>query len=216
MLMMTACVLGFVLPLFDAEIVGDLVSDGDVLWRSERSCGVNALYMLRRLNGVECDFAVLHSALVKDELASLNDIRVIATKIGCPVSIRKLSPAELQSYGKPILVHLEAVDIRGALMGHFIVVTQVFDDHVDYLDGTTAEPLQMTRRDFEREWSGFAATLPESRNWGSVLEMGMAFCVGVGGSMWIRRISDRRGVNTAKLHDTDGETDSTSNLEILQ
>lgn len=135
----------------------DLSADRSIYWRSERCCALNSLYMLLRLESIKCDYLTLRDSLLKEDLSSLEDIRRAASDLGVTLRVVHATPEELRTINGPVLVHFETVTLRGNNAGHFGIVTEIADHHVAFLDGTTAEPMEMSISEFERHWSGYAA-----------------------------------------------------------
>jgi ABC-type bacteriocin/lantibiotic exporter with double-glycine peptidase domain len=160
-----------------------------ILWRSERACALNSLYMLLKLEDLVADYVTLRQRLLKEELSSLNDIALSAAAMGIDVQVAKSTPFGLRSLNRPAVVHLEAVSLDGTEHGHFVVVTAFDDDGVSYVDGTTAEPMQISVAEFERQWSGYLAFIrPTQRVGRLVMEGTIALCIGIVlGMLWRTR-----------------------------
>jgi len=145
----------FTLVLF--SVTPSLESEGiEVVWRSERVCGLNSVYFLLTLTGHEADYLQMQRSLLKEKLVSLGDIQESAESYGMPVRIALLTPLELRSLHVPVIAHFDTVEVSGFNQGHFVVVFDTDDEGVHYLDGTTAEVFHVPWRKFERAWSGYA------------------------------------------------------------
>ncbi|WP_417393243.1 cysteine peptidase family C39 domain-containing protein [Gimesia sp.] len=154
----------FTLALFSVnQTTGNQdINVNNVVWRSERVCGVNSLYFLLTLSGHKADYLKLQDNLLKEKLVSLEDIRKSAESHGMPVCVTVLTPEELRSLATPVIVHLDNVDISGSTQGHYVVIFETDVEGVHYLDGTTAESFHISWREFERAWSGYAVYPYES------------------------------------------------------
>ena len=141
----------------------------DQVWRSERVCGVNALYFLLRAADVEAEYAVLSDRLLdrSDALPSLADLKSEASRWGTTLRIARFAPDDLRAAPKPIVAHLDAVAASGEISGHFVVVTAADEEGVTYVDGSTAETREMDWPLFKRGWSGHVAHLvpPTLHGW---------------------------------------------------
>jgi hypothetical protein len=130
-----------------------------VIWRSERACGLNSLYFLLRCSGVEPDYIAMQGGLLTEEMSSLFDLKAKARDYGMALEVVRLVPEGLRSAPRPIIAHMEIAGVGGQAGGHFVVVTHTDDESVSYVDGSTAQSHTVTWRDFNKEWSGYAAYL---------------------------------------------------------
>ena len=128
----------------------------NILWRAERVCGVNCIYLLLRHFDRQADYGALETELVRDDFTSLVDLKRAATTRGLATTIAKTDHRGLELLPKPLIAHLDIVSPRGVASGHFVLVTQIHQGgNVIYIDGTTAEPRTSSWQDFERDWSGY-------------------------------------------------------------
>jgi len=80
---------------------------------------------------------------------SLLELQEAATSMGLPSEILRCTYEELyQSFNSPIIAYLTG---EGA---HYVVVHSVDSESISILDGTTGEEERLTRKEFERLWSG--------------------------------------------------------------
>jgi len=173
--------------MFSSSTVENTEIADNVVWRSERACGLNSLYFLLTLTGHKADYLQLQQSLLKERLVSLEDMRNTAKSHGMPVRIVTMSPSELRSLTVPVVAHFETVEVSGKAGGHFVVVFDTDDEGVHYVDGTTAETFHVSWRKFERSWSGYIVCPYESKvtNW---LLSFSSFLVGaIAGFFFMRR-----------------------------
>jgi len=119
--------------------------------RGTRVCGSNALYMLLKLYGISVDQEQLVATVpVNEDGTSLAELRDAATVLGLETTARRCSIEELQKhFQSPFLAHLAMVT------PHYAVVTDISDDSVTWLDGTTGQLETLKRSWVEKRWSGY-------------------------------------------------------------
>jgi len=127
------------------------------IWRSERVCGVNCLYLLLRFEGRDVDYLSLQNGLLNEKPTSLHELKAAAYRHDLDLRLARMKPSDLIGVHKPVVVHLESVDARAQTSGHFVLVTQAYKNGVQYIDGTTTELRSVAWKDFERSWDGFVA-----------------------------------------------------------
>lgn len=128
--------------------------DNSIVWRAERVCGVNCIYLMLRANDKQVDYPMLQRRLLKHDLNSLTDLKRAAEGGGLFTNIARTDPVGLLRLTKPLIAHLEVVSVRGEPSAHFVLVTNTDRERVSYIDGTTAEPLTVSWKEFARDWSG--------------------------------------------------------------
>jgi hypothetical protein len=129
----------------------------EVIWRSQRMCGVNCLYTLLRAYGFQ---DVSYKDLTDEVLTgrsdtSLTDIKRAAARRGLRCAIGRTDEGGLTAAPKPVVAHCEQVDPTGTLTGHFVLVIETDREGVKYLDGTTAQLGQYPWHEFKRRWTGY-------------------------------------------------------------
>lgn len=152
-----------VIPLAAALVVLASTADSapiekvnDVIWRSERCCGVNCAYVMLKTHEIQVDYMQLQRSLLdSSELPSLTDLRDAMREAGLPVEIGKTTADGLTAIGKPVIAHLDLVGARGTTGGHFVIVLSIDNNNIQYLDGTTALIQTKSTADFMRRWSGY-------------------------------------------------------------
>ena len=93
-------------------------------------CGPNGLFVLLRLCGVDATYEeVLRSVPLTEKGSDIDSLRKAAAQFGLDTEVRKLTPEELQTAPKPMLVHLttpaSGTGHRHEPTGHFTVVTYI-------------------------------------------------------------------------------------------
>jgi hypothetical protein len=148
------------------------LNDTSLIWRSERVCGLNCVYLLLKRFDRDVDYKVLESELVKNDLASLADLKRGATVRGLTMTVARTDRHGLATLSKPLIAHLDLVSPQGEASGHFVLVTGTDPKAgVTCIDGTTAEPRTISWSDFERDWSGYVLAHDTTR--GSSPETGI-------------------------------------------
>jgi Peptidase C39 family len=153
----------------------------NAVWRHDKVCGVNCLYILLRMKGHVANYTSLLDELIVapgKSVASLADLKEVAGRHGVQCAIGKTTPAGLKGLAPPVIAHLEDVTQNGDNFGHFVLVLKSNDDGVTYLDGSTAETFTKPWQVFERRWSGFVLypRSPTSRPflWCSCFALGLS------------------------------------------
>jgi ABC-type bacteriocin/lantibiotic exporter with double-glycine peptidase domain len=133
------------------------------------ACGVNALYVLLRANGILVDHQELLDECAVDPVKgmSLGELSRIATRYGLAVQMLKSDPDHLADLAVPFIAHLDANETTG----HFVVVTRVGNGSVSVIDGINGNYDDYRLGAFERSWTGFALTASDR----SVLEVILSF-----------------------------------------
>ncbi len=119
--------------------------------RQKVICGPNCLYMLLSLHNkpVDQSLFVRYFPTHQDGL-SLLELQEAATSMGLPSEVLRCTYDELQrSFDSPIIAYLSGDG------PHYVVVHSVDSESVSILDGTTGEEQRLTRKEFERTWSGY-------------------------------------------------------------
>jgi ABC-type bacteriocin/lantibiotic exporter with double-glycine peptidase domain len=76
--------------------------------------------------------------------------------------VLRLSVNELRSVPLPLIAHYNW-RAKSNQTGHYIVVTRIANDRVEYIDGTTAEPAEVPLATFEFFWSGHVVSAVAQR-----------------------------------------------------
>jgi hypothetical protein len=144
----------------------------NLVWRSGRVCGANCLYLVLRSRDIKVDYCELQGRLLKEQFASLYDLRDVARQYGIELMLSKLTPNDLRKVPVPAILHLESVTPTGELRRHFITVLALVgkaEESVVYLDGTTAEIVKRSTQSVLKDWTGFVAYVNEATlfNWKS-------------------------------------------------
>ena len=138
--------------------VGDGVDfTSNAMWRANRMCGVNCLYLIARSHQVKVNYEALAAELLSQgNLPSLRDIVDSGQNLGLDLVAVKLTPDDLRQAAMPLIAHLDVRLADGLPNGHFVVVTSASADQISYIDGTTAEVVVEPPGKFTSEWSGYA------------------------------------------------------------
>ena len=145
-----------VAPASESEKGNHLRSAEEMVWRSERTCGANCVYLLLRVHHIEADYRELvRETVAQESETSLTQLKRSAEDHGLPCRLRKTGPEGLRALPMPVVAHLDLVGVRGESGGHFVVVLRADDNGLTIVDGTTADTRITPWRDFERRWSGY-------------------------------------------------------------
>ena len=88
----------------------------EIIWHSDRVCGLNCLYILLRSQHLDTDYVQLQSELLHSEsLTSLTELKEsgIRHKLWCELG--KTDPEGLASVSKPAIAHLDNLSPQGRL-----------------------------------------------------------------------------------------------------
>ncbi len=121
------------------------------------ACGYNSLYLFLQLKGVEVDFETLKSNVtVGENGTSLYDLQKVAAAVGMNAVAVKCSYAALCSVDLPVIawINRNPKETEETVIGHFVVLTLVNDEGVEYLDGTSGQTSTMRKEIFARQWNG--------------------------------------------------------------
>ena len=132
-------------------------SRDDMDWRRQKFCGINSTYMFLRLHGEEYEYETLMDELkpTNGSLSLLN-LKESISQRGISCSIYSATPQDLKLIPVPYIAHIEFESDRIIdydKRGHFVLVFEVKNDSIRYLDGTTAAIHTVDIPVFERMWS---------------------------------------------------------------
>lgn len=140
-------------------------------WRIPANCGINSLYLLLRLHGIDLSYEDLTRRLrPTQDGTSLTQLRDAASSFGFGVRVVHLTPESLQSCPLPLIAHVEMEGVANT-SGHYVVVTDATLQNVELIDGTTAIMQVIPRSDFIRRWTGYALIASPRPWWQSVFSV---------------------------------------------
>ena len=128
-----------------------------LVWRADRTCALNCAYLMLRCYDKPADYLEMENELIRQEMSSVYDIKTAVGRRGLKLAIASLTPKELRSIPLPAIAHWEVANLHGRTAGHFVVVVATDEANVTYVDGTAAETMNVTWRDFQRKWTGVVA-----------------------------------------------------------
>jgi ABC-type bacteriocin/lantibiotic exporter with double-glycine peptidase domain len=144
------------------------------------------LYVLLQLRGCPYSYeACLSRTTGPAPPNTLADLASLASKLGCQLSVRQLSPDDLTRIPLPIIVHTYG---DNPSTGAFHLLLFVRDKNVICFNGASATILRMPRETFLRQWSAiclFPATEPSHS-----IDIFLGTTLGIALAMWCTR---RRG-----------------------
>ncbi|MGH2510780.1 MAG: cysteine peptidase family C39 domain-containing protein, partial [Ktedonobacteraceae bacterium] len=129
----------------------------EVIWRSEKACGLNCLYVLLGIHDIPLDYERLTTEMMEEErkYTSLTHLKLMAKKYGLTASIGKTDPSGLMSLSKPIVAHWDIMSQKGESPGHFVLVLKTDSENIEFMDGTSGVLRSISWREFQRRWSGY-------------------------------------------------------------
>jgi hypothetical protein len=146
----------------EAENIADALarptaSKDAIIWRADRVCGLNCLYLLLRCADRHPNYVQMEATLAARKVTTLYDIQQSAKEYGVELAVARLAPDDLKQVPKPVIIHLDVADLNGTVGGHFVLVTRVLTQGVEIVDGTTAETRVLSWSQLHKSWSGFCA-----------------------------------------------------------
>lgn len=132
-------------------------------------CGPNALYILLRLLHKSVSYEELLAKLPTGEAGcSLEDLQRVGTEYGVRLDLRQLTPEELQTAPKPLIIHVRTPTASDGKTptGHFTVVTG--NEPGEYLlgvDTSNAQPTTFSPQYLARNFSGSVLVPDTARTW---------------------------------------------------
>jgi predicted double-glycine peptidase len=126
-------------------------------WREAQSCGVACGYMLARSLGRDIDYDEAAQAIpIKNGGTSLLELKEGLQALGVSTSIRRAKPKELDQIEMPVIAHLLPRRETNNAVGHFLLVLQIDDRLVRYIEPNYAASIEtVPRNQFLRCWSGY-------------------------------------------------------------
>src|SRR6266404_69007 len=98
-------------------------SADNIVWRSERSCGLNCLYVLLGTHNIDVDYYRLATEVIRGEdYTSLTELRLASNRHGLAVNLGRSNPEGLMRLPMPVIAHLELMSPRADTPGHFVLV----------------------------------------------------------------------------------------------
>jgi predicted double-glycine peptidase len=154
-------------------------------WRCPKNQGVNALFCYLRANKVTCEYSDLVKAQAKElgtVSVSANALVHLAASSGVTLRVASLTMKELDFCGKPVITYMTSSTPND---GAFLLLLNLTDSQVYYVDGASATMQTMSREEFRRVWSGIALlpAIERSQNW---IFYGLGLCVGLPLALLIR------------------------------
>jgi len=132
-------------------------------WRDVDHAGFNAIYFLMKVHGKAQTYdQCLRETVAMPLPQTLAEILTTADCLGMPLQPRSLSPQQLDELRLPAIAHLEG---DNPAEGWFVVLLQVRDRAVVYLNGSTGTVGKLDKEMFLRRWSGVVATPSTNSIW---------------------------------------------------
>ncbi len=125
--------------------------------RMRVSCGPNSLYMLLQSHGVSKQYnEVCGQITMQEEGCTILSLRNAAQKLGLNARIIKCSASELSGLRLPAILHFSNDVFFGGNTKHFVLLTGVSADGIEYLDGTSGRHENITMKKFTAVSDGYA------------------------------------------------------------
>jgi Peptidase C39 family len=137
-------------------------------WREAQSCGVGCGYMLARLCGLQVTYGDAAAAIpIEEGGTSLLGLQKGLAALGLSATVLKAKPRDLDHLATPVIAHVLPRRETNNAVGHFLLVLQIDDRSVRYIEPNYAASIEtVPRSQFVRCWSGYLI-LPESRRMSS-------------------------------------------------
>lgn len=122
-------------------------------WRTPEKDGVNVLYILARVNGVNVSYEEVDTLVDQQTTRSacnLHDLRLAAEHLGLDVAVSRCTPRELADQ-LPAIVSLDA---PGQDHGGFVLVSHL-GQRALIINGSWCNFENLTMDQFRRDWSGY-------------------------------------------------------------
>lgn len=122
---------------------------------SQRSCGVESLYLLMQLVGCPCSLEqVKNRVVIQEKGSSLHDIQSAAEIMRLPLECIRCDPDELSKLALPVIAHMEPIpEMR--FVNHFVVLVRVDGDSVTVVDPADNGVHEMPRRAWTHVATGY-------------------------------------------------------------
>jgi predicted double-glycine peptidase len=132
-------------------------SRASIHWREAQSCGVACGYMLARLLGRDIVYNNAVEAIpVENGGTSLLDMQRGLRGLGVSTSILRAKPTELDRIAMPVIAHMLPRREAGSAVGHFLLVLQIDERSVQYIEPNYAASIEtVPRTQFLRCWTGY-------------------------------------------------------------
>lgn len=166
-------------------------------WREAQSCGVACAYMLARLLGQDVDYTDAVAAIpIEGGGSSLLAVQTGLRTMGVSAAILKAKPAELDRMAMPVIAHLVPRRETSNSVGHFLLLLQVDDRFVRYIEPNYATSIEtVPRSQFLRSWSGYlVAPNPAKTRFersAVALWIVLAISISIGSFAIVRAVIDR-------------------------
>jgi predicted double-glycine peptidase len=149
----------------------------NLVLRHQTICGINSLYSLLKYYGRPVSFQeVERQVSLRRQGASLLELRDAVGRLGLPSVARRCSPEDLHRCRIPFIAHFRAdlgpqsvPDSEAIIVptGHFVLVVDVNENKVRFIDGTTGELTTFRRERFPVFWSGnILEPIDGAQTWG--------------------------------------------------
>jgi ABC-type bacteriocin/lantibiotic exporter with double-glycine peptidase domain len=111
--------------------------------------------MYLQLHGSKATFEEVHRHLVTGPTgASLYAMRDCAARLGVNSAVLRGTRHDLISSQKPLIAHFKGSEHSTYPTGHYVVVLSADEEHVSFIDGTTAQTKRFRTERFAAFWSG--------------------------------------------------------------
>lgn len=166
-------------------------------WRNIANGEVNTLYSYLHMLGQDPSYTTLHRnmerILVTKGEKNILTIKRAAEMEGVSLECRQLNIAELRTFAKPVILH---IDGKTPEAGAYLIVFSVQSEQVYFINGTTASIRSLSIEEFMRLWSG-VALLPVRSAAGAMTYCGLAMIIGFVATVLLRRWHCRTDIGTS-------------------
>jgi hypothetical protein len=140
-------------------------------WREAQSCGVACGYLLARLLGREISYDDAVKAIpIHSGGTSLEGLKEGLDQLGVEALVVRVKPGDVDALRMPVIVHTLSRQEGSGQVGHFLLVLDISDHFVRYIEPNYAASIEkVTRNEFVRCWTGYMI-IPKHRttraDWG--------------------------------------------------
>jgi ABC-type bacteriocin/lantibiotic exporter with double-glycine peptidase domain len=121
-------------------------------------CGPNSLYMLLRMCGRPVTFEQVARQCGSDNRwTTMLELRDAADRLGLATRVRRGTLDDLDSFSLPFIAHSRSQFGVAANdnVGHYLLVVNVGETTVDFVDGTCGDLVSYPRDRFMKYWTGY-------------------------------------------------------------
>lgn len=133
-----------------------LAVDDPILQRKRVACGPNVLYMLLKSFGIPCDYKDLEARLpIQSQGCTLLALQDTARCYELNTRALRCTASDLKYLKLPAIAHFYKSVFFGEDDNHYVLLTKVWDDRIEYIDGTSGWHEAITFKKFAAVSHGY-------------------------------------------------------------